>query len=303
MSSGTKKVPLMADAIQEGAGMPRLLQLDLHGILKARIPAKAFSKIPRGLIRGLERVICQDELNRVLREAYPLQGSEFAAKALELLGVKYSATGLDNIPTGRYVFASNHPLGGLDGLALISVLEEKYGRGTLKFPVNDMLMNVTPLAGIFTPLNKYGSQGRTAAQSLNDAFRSDAQIAMFPAGLVSRIQADGSIADLKWQKTFVAKALESRRGIVPVYIEALNRRRFYNAAKWRRKLGLKINLEQVLLPGELTHSRGMEIKIRFGNPVTWKRLSEDSGQLTPAQLASRMRLLSDGLKSMGSGNR
>lgn len=271
-----------------------MLQIDIEKILKNRVKSKGFARLPSFLFKGLASIICQDELNRVLREAYPLQGEEFAAKAIETLGVTVESVGLDMIPSGRYIFASNHPLGGLDGMALIATLAGHFGPDSVRFPVNDMLMNVTPLAGVFTPLNKYGAQGREAAAALNEAFASSRQIAMFPAGLVSRLQPDGSIADLKWQKAFVGKALEYDRAIVPVFIEALNRPRFYKTALWRKKLGIGVNIEQVLLPSELCHARGMKIRIIFGSPITPDELRAE--KISPALLAAKIRLLSDALR-------
>lgn len=290
MNSGTKKIPSMAER------EPRpLLQLNLREILRSRLSEKSFARIPGSLIRTLEKTICQDKLNWVLRMAWPREGADFAAESLKLLGVKFRAKGLDQIPEGRYVFASNHPLGGLDGLALIALITERFGKENLKFPVNDMLMYVTPLADVFTPLNKYGSQVRTGAQALNEAFASDAQIAIFPAGMVSRIQEDGSVGDLAWHKSFVVKALESKRGIVPVFVKALNRKRFYKAARWRKRLGIKVNLEQILLPSEVTHSDGMEIEVVFGHPIPYEELVREREKLTPARLAQRIRLLSEQL--------
>ncbi len=271
-----------------------LLQLDVERIIKERAGGKGVKLIPSALFRGLASLICQDELNRVLREAYPLEGEAFAAKSLEVLGVEVEAIGLDTLPDHKYVFASNHPLGGLDGLALITVIARKFGEDSVRFPVNDMLMNVSPLKGVFTPLNKYGAQDRDGLSALNEAFASDRQIAMFPAGLVSRRQTDGSIADLKWKKTFVTKALEFDRWIVPVYIEALNRKRFYRIASWRKKLGIKVNLEQALLPSEVCNSRGMKIRIYFGEPISPEKLKET--QLSHPLIAAKVRMLSDALR-------
>ncbi len=274
-----------------------LLQLDVASILRSRIPADKRRFVPEFLFKPIERIVCQKRLNEVLREAYPLEGCLFAAKALEVLGVEVETEGLDRLPEGRYVFASNHPLGGLDGLALLSVLGGRFGPDKVKFPVNDMLMNVTPLASVFTPINKYGSQQRKSAEELNSAYASDCQIAIFPAGLVSRLHPEGGVSDLRWQKAFVSKAMEYDRTVVPVYIKALNRRRFYRAAHWRKKLGIKVNLEQVLLPSEVCHSSGMRIDIRFGEPVDLHEMQQRG--LSPAQMATAIRLLSDRLGAAG----
>lgn len=252
-----------------------LLKIDLNRILRSRIGGWKGKLIPGFLISGLERLIHQKELNEILSTTYPAEGSDFSDGVYRYLDLGISASGMENIEEGkRYVFASNHPLGGLDGIGLIKILGRRYGDDNVRFLVNDMLMNVEPLRKVFLPVNKYGSQGRDAAKAINEAYASDRQILMFPAGLVSRLQPDGGIRDLEWQKSFIAKAIESGRDIIPVYFEGLNRRRFYRLARLRRRLGIKVNLEQALLPSEVCAARGKSFKVTFGKPVPVESLKE-----------------------------
>lgn len=265
------------------------LEINLHAILRERVPQKYSRFIPGFLISGLEKVIRQEELNELLRTAYPSRGSAFARRILECLGITVEVIGLENLPHKRLMFASNHPLGGLDGIALIAVLGERYGDNGIRFLVNDMLMNIEPLRDVFLPINKYGSQGRSAAIAINEAMAGDMQVLQFPAGLVSRLHPDGSISDLEWQKAFVAKAIEYERDIVPVRFESENTPLFYQTAKWRKRLGLKVNIEQALLPGELCKAKGKRFRIIFGRPIPWQKL-RDSGK-PPRQLAAAIRQL------------
>ncbi|MDE6717352.1 MAG: 1-acyl-sn-glycerol-3-phosphate acyltransferase [Muribaculaceae bacterium] len=240
-----------------------MLKIDLKEIVKAR-----GMKIP-GLVTSLiEQIIHQEELNEILRVSYPKEGADFSDSVYSYLNLTLDVKGWENVPKeGRFVFASNHPLGGLDGIGLVKVLGRKYGDGNIRVLVNDMLMNVEPLRKVFLPVNKFGTQGREATKAINEAYASDKQIVMFPAGLVSRLHPDGEIRDLDWQKSFVAKAIESGRKIIPVRFEGLNRRRFYRLAKWRRKLGIKFNIEQIFLPSEVCASRGKSFSITFLPPV------------------------------------
>lgn len=263
------------------------LQIDLKEILRQRIPQATRRWIPGVLYTALEKIICQRELNGILQRTFPLRGSAFCNAVLADLEITVSVTGLDSLPPGRYIFASNHPLGGLDGITLIAALGARYGDENIRFLVNDMLMHVEPLSDVFLPINKYGSQGRHAATAIANAYASDGQIVIFPAGLVSRLHDDGSIHDLKWNKAFVAKAMEYDRPIVPVFFDALNRHRFYRWARLRKRLGIKVNLEQVTLPSELVHSRGRHFRIIFGSPIAPSRL-KDSGR-TPPVLAEAIR--------------
>ena len=245
-----------------------LLQLNLTEIVRKRAGKKG-KWIPRFLLRRLEKIIHQNELNAILRYAHPAEGSAFSTKVLECLDIEVDVIGISAFsPHESFVFASNHPLGGLDGIALVKVLGEYFGDENIKVMVNDLLMNVTPLAGVFLPINKFGNKGaRESSRLLNEAMTEGKQILMFPAGLVSRLHPGGVIKDLEWRKSFVAKALEFNRRIVPVKFEGQNSMKFYKKAKLRKKLGIKFNLEQVLLPGEVCKSRGKEYLIRFGAPV------------------------------------
>ena len=244
------------------------LQLDLSEIIRSRA-GKNGRWIPAFILRGLERIIRQEELNEMLRVAHPLEGSEFSHKILEHLDITVTVDGLESLDASKpYVFASNHPLGGLDGIALVAVLGGKFGDDKVRVMVNDLLMNVKPLAGVFLPINKYGNKGaRESSLLLAESMEAGRNIVMFPAGLVSRLHTGGKIKDLQWKKSFVSKALEYHRQIVPVRFEGLNSMKFYRTAKWRKKFGLKINIEQALLPGEVCKSRGKRFKIHFGQPV------------------------------------
>lgn len=250
-----------------------LLKIDIKSILNARIPKKKRRWIPPFLIVAIEKLIRQNELNEILEATLPSQGSEFSRRVLDHLNIKLEVKGLENLTDGkRYMFASNHPLGGLDGMALITVLGAKYGDEHIRFLVNDMLMNVTPLKEIFLPINKFGQQGKDNARIINEKMKSDSQIFQFPAGLCSRLNDAGEIVDLDWQKSFVTKAQEFKRDIVPVYFEGQNSRKFYRTARWRKKLGIKFNLEQILLPSELCRSKGSCYRIIFGKPIPYQSL-------------------------------
>lgn len=287
-----------------------LLQLNLTQIIKSRAGKKG-KWIPDFLLHGLERVIRQDDLNAILRYTYPAKGSAFSAKVLEYLGidllvtfpeiVKWSCGNMPSAYLSPYpsetdlpvVFASNHPLGGLDGIALVKVLGERFGDDNIRVMVNDMLMNVTPLAGVFIPTNKYGKKGaKESSRLLNEAMVQGKSIVMFPAGLVSRLHANPKndeypVRDLEWKKTFVTKALEFNRKIVPIRFEARNSMRFYKTAKWRKNLGLKINLEQALLPGELVKCRGQRFDITFLPPVDPAAMVAEG--MKPTEIAAKIR--------------
>lgn len=293
---------IMQTAMDDNQKAPKRegpLQLDLGAILRRRV--KGVGRLLLPAVGVLERVIHQDELNALLRATYPAEGSAFARALMRELDIEVDVCGLDALPAGEnFIFASNHPLGGLDGIAMIGVLGERYGDARVRFLVNDMLMNVEPLQNVFLPVNKYGSQGRDAARAIADAYRSDMQIIIFPAGLVSRLGPEG-VRDLEWQKAFVSKALEAGRRIVPVRFDGLNTPRFYRTARWRKRLGVRFNVEQALLPGELCRARGNRFGITFGRPVDASALR--AAGMNPKQIAAEVRRMVYELPVCGAGRK
>lgn len=258
------------------------MKIDIDQVLRTRLP-KHYRYIPRFAVRWLERTICQDRLNAILIKMAGKDGVDAADAALDEMDITVKQTGLEQLPQGRYLFVSNHPLGGLDGLALISLLGNRYDH-QIKFLVNDLLMAVEPLRDVFLPVNKYGKQSRAAATQIDEALVSDKQFITFPAGLCSRMQPDGTIADLPWQKAAVAHAVNYRRDIVPVYFDARNSSFFYRFAKWRKKLGIKFNIELIFLPKEMLKQSGSTLHAIIGEPIPWTTLDASKSKQEAARL-------------------
>ena len=225
------------------------LKIDIEKVVKEKAPKYA-KKIPGFLFRYLERTIHQDEINYILKTYKDSTGVKFADDLLSYMNVHINVIGKENIPPeGRFIFASNHPLGALDGVALIRFFGHFYS-GKIKFLVNDLLMHIKPLAPVFLPINKYGSQAKESSLQINNAYESDEQMLIFPAGLCSRLQ-HGKIKDLEWKKTFIAKAVQSQRDIIPIYFEGRNSTFFYRFAQIRKCIGLKFNIELIYLNDKL----------------------------------------------------
>jgi len=241
-----------------------LLQVDVEQVLFAKNPDLA-KKLPGFLINYLKRIVHQDEINSFLKIHGHLRDAAFIEAGLKYFGIRYNVCGRENLPaSGRYFFVSNHPLGGLDGLVFISELSHFYP--VLKFPVNDILMAIKNLDGIFVPINKHGSQGRMAVKMIEDAYASDAQILYFPAGLCSR-KRKGVIRDLPWHKSFIAKAVQHNRDIVPAYFSGRNSDFFYNLSNVRKFLGINSNIEMLYLADEMFRQKNKEIDLVFGKPL------------------------------------
>ncbi len=248
----------------------RIKPIHIEEVFKSKNPRMA-KIIPGFVYRFLKRLIHEEGINEFIERYGDRKGLAFADGMVEYLQVTYDVIGEEHLPEadGRYIFVSNHPLGGPDGVILISFLGKHYPR--LKFPVNDILLNLKNLNDIFLPINKHGGMAKEAVTAIEEAYASDAQMIMFPAGLVSRKTKEG-IRDLTWQKSFVAKAVQHRRDIVPIFISGQNTNFFYRLANFRKRIGLKANLEMLCLPDETFKKRGQHLTIHIGTPIPWQSL-------------------------------
>lgn len=245
------------------------IQINLSHILAERLGSKA-KFVPRLLVHAAERLICQDRLNELLRLNFPLRGVAFAEGLLKHLNVQLRIRNGENMPANkRCIIVSNHPLGGLDGITMIAWLSRHYG-SDVHFVVNDLLMAVEPLRECFVPINKHGAQSRKAASDLDSVLKGDGPVVIYPAGLVSRQQDDGSIADLKWQKMVINKAIEYQRDIVPVHFDGRNSSSFYSWARRRVRLGIKFNYEMLLLPREFVGAQNSTFTLTVGHTIPWQ---------------------------------
>ena len=256
-----------------------ILQIDVEQVLYSKNPAMR-KVIPGFLINYLKRIVHQDEINEFLSKAGHLKDAEFIAEGLREFNISYRVTGRENLPEqGRYIFVSNHPLGGLDGLVFIHEISRYYP--DLKFPVNDILMNIRNLSGIFLPINKHGAQDREAALAIEAAYASGSQILYYPAGLCSR-KKKGVIRDLQWHKSFIIKAVQYKRDVIPAFFSGRNSNFFYNLSNIRTFLGIKANIEMLYLADEMFKMRGKAIDLVFGKAIPWQTFDKTK---TPSEWA------------------
>jgi putative hemolysin len=262
-------------------------RINLDEILRDKA-SKYYHKIPKFLINYLKRTVHQEEINGILERNHAIEGVEFMhALVAKEFHLHLRLEGVKNIPeTGHFVFASNHPLGGLDGICLSSVLGERYN-GKIKYLVNDILYFIDPLKPIFIPINKYGVQAKESAKAINEAYASDNQIITFPAGLCSR-KVKGEIRDLEWMKSFIIKSVEFRRDIIPVHFAGRNSNFFYNFANIRKASGIRFNIELIYLPDEMYKNSNKTFTITFGKPIPWQMFDKTKTATEWAQYVKEM---------------
>ena len=224
--------------------------------------------IPGFVYSYITRILHLDFFNDFLKRNGHLKGIPFINQSVIEFNIREQINGFENIPdSGRYIFASNHPLGGFDALLLMRCVDKRLGK--LKFLTNDILMGIPSLRPMFIPINKHGSNSREAAEILNATYDSDEQILIFPSGLASR-KIKGRIIDLEWKKHFIAKSIKHKRDVIPVFIGGRNSRRFYRLANIRKFLHIKWNIEMFFLPDELMKHRNSEVPVYFSKPIPYQ---------------------------------
>ena len=238
--------------------------VDIKKLIKSKNP-RLLKFLPWFFIRYLRRILHEKELNKFFKESKNLVNQEFCSELLERLNVKIEIHGIEKIPkNGPIIIVMNHPLGGMDAVALISGL--KNHRRDLKFIVNDLLLNIPFLKDMFVGVNKFGKNKSTIREQISQAFEADHALCIFPAGKVSR-KVKGKIQDLEWKKTFLTYAKELNREIVPIYIEGRLSNFFYGISRLREFLGIKQNIEMIYLADELYKQQNKTFTFIVGESI------------------------------------
>ncbi|GHV34324.1 glycerol acyltransferase [Bacteroidia bacterium] len=240
--------------------------IDIKEFLASKAP-KLAKLIPGFILKWLKKTLHEEQLNEMMAANKDKIGIDFADGLISYFGTPIIISGAENIqPNNRAVVTSNHPLGGMDGVVLISVVG--HIDPNIVFPVNDALYMIKNLHPVFARINKYGSN-RDNVKNLLEMFSGDKTVLFFPAGLCSRRQKDGTIRDLEWKSTVISQAKKNKRDIIPTFIDARNSSKFYNIAYRRKKLGIKTNIEQLYLVDEGFKNAPKPIKITFGKAIPY----------------------------------
>jgi len=240
--------------------------IDIEKVIEEK-NASLKKMLPAFVINYIKKIAHQDEVNHFINTYYNKEGVDFIRELLREMNTTVNTINLEkNVPsTGKVIVTSNHPLGGLDGLALMQAVGQI--RSDIQFPVNDILTHIPNLQVLFIPVNKHGSNADNI-RLFNQTFEKENIICYFPAGLVSRKQ-KGKIIDLEWKKTIISKAKRFHRDIIPTYIDGSNSNFFYNLALYRKRLGIKANIEMFYLSNEFFKQRNKTLTITFGNRIPY----------------------------------
>ena len=254
--------------------------VDVDDILRGKMGPKA-KYVPTG---WLKRIVHQDEVNRFLWESRGKTGVDWLEECVRYLDMTLEIEGKENLPDkndGRlYTFVSNHPLGGVDGVALGSVIGRHYD-GRFRYLVNDILMNLPGLAPVCIPINKTGKQSRDFPAMVEAGFQSDNHMLMFPAGICSR-KINGQVHDIPWKKTFITKSVQYQRDIVPIHFGGQNSEFFYKLANFSDKYVKKVNIAMLFLVDEMYKNVHKTFRVTIGKPIPWQTFDKSK---TPMEWA------------------
>jgi len=238
--------------------------IDVERLIAGKNP-KLLKRLPRFIINYLKRIVHQSEINTILEENENVKGVDFCKDIISRFNMTVESHGVENIPKDEgVIFVSNHPLGGMDAMAIVK--EVAPVRKDIMFIVNDLLLSLENLKGLFVGVDKHGVNAKESLQKVNELFESDKAVFLFPAGLVSR-KKKGVVRDLEWKKTFVSRAKKTNKKIVPVFIDGELSNFFYRLSNIREAVGIKSNIEMLYLADELFKQKNKVLPIYFGKPI------------------------------------
>jgi putative hemolysin len=243
--------------------------------------SKLVRSLPGFIIRIIEKVVHQEEMNATINRSRDKSGVPFINDVLEYWKIKTVIRGGENIPpSGRFVFAANHPVGGIDALAFLSTIYRFFP--DVISPSNQLFNYIPNLHPVILGVNVFGTNTKDTINRFNKLFESDTQVMIFPAGIVSR-RSKGIISDLKWQKTFINKSIQYKRDIIPVHISGRNSNLFYFISNLRKVLGIKMSVEIILLPLEMMNQRDSTVTLTIGKPIPYQILANGFNSAEGAQ--------------------
>ena len=219
----------------------------------------------------LKRLLYETRINDFLQRNADAHGIEFIERAFDYIDFSYTVSERDrrNIPSiGRVIIIANHPIGSLDGLALLKLVREV--RPDVKILANDMLSHFSALETLMIPVdNMTGGSARKSYRAVMQALDNEKAVIIFPAGEVSRAGPAG-IKDSSWQPGFLHFARKKDAPLLPVHINAKNSILFYGASMLFKPFGT------ALLAHEIFKQQSQTIRFSIGEMIPAKALASKS---------------------------
>ncbi|WP_437125102.1 lysophospholipid acyltransferase family protein [Erwinia papayae] len=251
----------------------------IEAVLDDLCPQRQTPQWQKRLLRVLLREKEFQQFNQRYRH---LKGLDMVEQVLEYLDIRceLSERDLEQIPLhGPVVIVANHPLGTLDGLALLHAVSQV--RRDVKIVTNRLLNCLQSLTSLMVPVDNMGNRtNRQQLAAMQDQLEHHGVLIFFPAGEVSRLGGKG-VKDSKWSHGFVRLAARYRASVVPIHVSGSNSMLFYLTSLIYRPLSM------LLLVREMFGNRGARLKLKIGARIPYA--SWHDGHTSAKELAARFR--------------
>ncbi len=257
--------------------------IDAKRILQDTYPDFKLGKNNAIAVNALKKLIHEDDFNDIIRKNQHLRGFAFLDKLLSYFKFNYQVDNdsYNNIPSeGRLLIVANHPIGTLDGLALVKLIRSI--RPDVRIVANRVLSNMQPLQSVFLPVDVLTDKKglKETYKVMLDALENEEAIIIFPAGEVSRITPKG-VRDGDWQSGFLKLAKKAQCSVLPIHIKAKNSALFYSMSTIYKPLGT------MLLVKEMFNKKNQTIKFQVGAPIPYSAIEQ--AEESNKQLCKRFR--------------
>ncbi|WP_448245495.1 GNAT family N-acyltransferase [Thalassotalea agariperforans] len=241
-------------------------------VIEEQLPKIKNNKLLFKPVRSILKFLLHEKECQSFAEQYPhLEGIDFVEQVLDYFDFSYSVLDKEKsrIPSsGRVVIIANHPIGSLDGLALLKFVSDI--RPDVKAIANDLLMTIKPLEKSLLPVNNM--KGNTPKENLNNIYsylNNDGAVIIFPAGEVSRLKPNG-VKDGQWHSGFYRMAKATKSPIVPIFVDGKNSAIFYSASMIYKPLAT------MLLMREMFKQKKKTVALRIGEGIPYENYANDN---------------------------
>ncbi len=240
---------------------------------------------------AFEKFIGIKDLNEAYQyvQEHPEYGN-FFNRAIRAIDFSYEVDERDikKIPTNcPLAVVSNHPLGGLDGIAMGAMLLGV--REDTKVVLNSLLCKMEEIKPWSISVNPFGGAKATAEnvgamKDMIKTLRNGGCVATFPSGTVSYLNvADKCICDPEWNTNIAQIIRRTKATILPVFFEGRNSWFFYLCGLIHPRLRTVLLIREMFLRAR----KKIPVRIRIGTPISPKQMEEFQ---TDEELTSWMRL-------------
>ncbi len=258
--------------------------IDAEKILKETYPDLKIGKNNKAVLVMLRKLLHEQDFNHFIEKNQHLKGFAFLDELLRYFQFSYqiSPESYQNIPSeGALVIVANHPIGTLDGLALVKLIRSV--RPDVRIVANRVLSHMTALESVFLPIDVLSTTKKAhkkAYKAMLEALNNQEAVIIFPAGEVSRITPKG-VRDGQWKAGFLKLAKKVRCPILPINIKAKNSSLFYFVSMLYKPMGT------LLLTQEMFNKKQQEIKFKVGLPIPYSAFAGDD--YSKKELSQRFR--------------